>query len=487
MNAQPLGVGSTRGTPPTDARRPLRLVICGSVDDGSTLLGSLLSEGGGIRNGEFGGAGANVRFFATERRTFIVACARDHGPCTRHLALGASMADVVVLPVAATEGLSTQTRRHTLLASLFGIRHVVLAVEGLEKPGDAETAFEAIAHAYEAFAASVGLEHVVSIPISRSHGDNVVEASTRTLWYRGPTLLRHLESVEVDDATATRPLRLMVQQVNAADGDCRGRVVAGTLRTGQHVRAVPAGRSTTVRRILGAEGDLQEAEAGRHVTVTLADDIHLSRGEVLCAADNPASVADQFEASVVWLDDVELLPGRSYLLEIGARTVGATFAHPKYGIHVDTLEHVAAPTLRLNEIGVCNVHLDAAVAFDANAGVRDMGSFIVVDRLTGQTVGAGMLRFALRRAHNIHWQAIEVDKGAHAALKGHRPCVVWFTGLSGAGKSTVANLVEKRLHAMGCHTTMLDGDNVRHGSTRISASRRPTAWRTSVASPRWRV
>ncbi|MEO5699751.1 MAG: adenylyl-sulfate kinase [Casimicrobiaceae bacterium] len=483
-----------------EARTLLRFITCGSVDDGkSTLLGRLLWEAGAVRDDElaalaadsrrFGSQGEALdfallldgltaereqaitidvayRFFSTARRAFIVADTPGHEQYTRNMATGASTADAAVILVDASKGLLTQTRRHSYLVSLFGIRHVVLAVNKLDKVGYAQAAFNAIADAFRAFAASIGLTDVTSIPVSGLGGDNVRTPSSHTPWYRGPTLMQWLEDVPVDDALAGAPLRMLVQWVNRPRAEFRGysgRIVSGAMRPGQRVRVVPSGRESQVARIVAMEGDLPEASAGSSVTLTLTDEIDVSRGDVLCDANAPAGTADQFEVDVLWLNDAELLPGRSYFLKIGARTVGATFAPPKYRINVDTLEHVAASTLHLNEIGVCNVRLDRTVAFDPYVENRDMGSFIVIDRLSSETVGAGMLRFALRRAHNVHWQAIEVSKAAHAALKGHRPCIVWFTGLSGAGKSTIANLVEKRLHAAGCHTTLLDGDNVRHG------------------------
>ena len=307
---------------------------------------------------------------------------------------------------------------------------------------------------------------MVCVPISALRGDNVTQQSERTTWYTGPTLLGFLETVEVEDDSRSKPLRLPIQLVLRPNLDFRGlggEIVSGSLRVGDPVAVLPAGTATTVARIVTMDGDKDEAIAGESVTITLADEIDASRGGVLCNPDHPAGVADQFEAHVVWFSEHDMLPGRPYLLKIGTRTVSATLSRPKYTVNVDTLEHVAATTLVLNDIGVCNLHLDQTIAFDPYDQIRDMGGFIVIDRLTNDTVGAGMLTFALRRSQNLPWQAIDVTKKARSAIKGQRPCAVWFTGLSGAGKSTIANLLERKLHVMGKHTQLLDGDNIRHG------------------------
>ncbi len=478
----------------------LRFITCGSVDDGkSTLIGRLLWEARAVYDDQlaalerdsrrYGTQGDDLdfallldgltaereqaitidvayRFFSTARRNFIVADTPGHEQYTRNMATGASTAHAAVILLDASKGLSVQTRRHSYIVSLFGIRRIVLAVNKLDKVEYSRETFTTIEREYREFARTIGLDNITCIPVSGLRGDNVYRKSDATPWYDGPTLLEWLESVDIPDVAAAQPLRMIVQWVNRPHADFRGfsgRIVGGAMRPGDRVRVLPSGRETAVARIVGMEDDATEAVAPQSVTVTLADEVDVSRGDVLCPADAPAETADQFEATIVWMHDDELLPGRSYLLKIGARTVGATFAAPKYKVNVNTLEHVAAHTLHLNEIGVANLHLDRAVPFDPYDTNRDMGSFVVIDRLSNETLGAGLLHFALRRAHNIHWQAIEVNKEAHAALKGHRPCVVWFTGLSGAGKSTIANLVEKRLHATGCHTYLLDGDNVRHG------------------------
>jgi bifunctional enzyme CysN/CysC len=478
----------------------LRFITCGSVDDGkSTLIGRMLYESKlvfedqmtaleadskkvGTQGGDLDFAllldgleaereqGITIdvayRFFSTEHRKFIVADTPGHEQYTRNMVTGASTADLAVILVDARKGVLTQTRRHSFLVSLLGIRRIVLAVNKLDLVEYSHDRFQAIEAQYRSFAHEIGLDDVVCIPMSALKGDNIIEPSPETPWYHGPTLIGYLEAVEIGDDVASTPFRMPVQWVNRPDLDFRGFsgvIVGGSLRPGDRVRVLPSGQTSSVVRIVTFDGDLDEAVAGQSVTVTLADEIDISRGDVLAAADAPPAVADQFEAHVVWMHDHHMLPGRPYLMKIGTATVGVSMGQPKYGINVNTLEHTAAKTLELNEIGVCNLNLDRSIPFDPYAENRDMGGFIIIDRLTNATVGAGLLQFALRRSQNVHWQALDVDREAHARLKGHRPCVVWFTGLSGAGKSTIANLVEKRLHALGVHTTMLDGDNVRHG------------------------
>ena len=478
----------------------LRFLTCGSVDDGkSTLIGRLLYESKmlyedqlatleaesrkiGTQGGELDFAllldgltaereqGITIdvayRFFSTDKRKFIVADTPGHEQYTRNMVTGASTADVAVILVDARKGVLTQTRRHSYLASLLGIRRVVLAVNKLDLVGYSRETFERIRDEYLAFARKVGLSEVVCIPLSALRGDNVTAPSANTPWYHGATLMGYLETVEVEGDARQAPFRLLVQWVNRPNLDFRGysgRVVSGSVRPGDRVRVLPSAKESTVTRIVTLDGDLDSAVAGQSVTLTLADEIDISRGDVLAQADALPEVADQFEAQLVWMSEEPMLPGRPYLMKIGARTVGATITRPKHKLNVNTLEHLAAPTLALNEIGLCNLHLDQPIAFDPYQHNRDTGGFILIDRLTSDTIAAGLLHFALRRSQNIHWQALEVGKQAHAALKGHRPCVVWFTGLSGAGKSTIANIVERKLHALGRHTFLLDGDNVRHG------------------------
>ncbi|AJP56808.1 adenylyl-sulfate kinase [Pandoraea vervacti] len=479
----------------------LRFITCGSVDDGkSTLIGRLLYESKmlfedqlaalesdskkvGTQGGDLDFAllvdglaaereqGITIdvayRFFSTDRRKFIVADTPGHEQYTRNMITGASTADVAIMMIDARKGVLTQTRRHSYLISLIGIRHVVLAINKLDMVDYSQEVFDRIVAEYREFGKQIGIETFLAIPMSALKGDNITERSDHTPWYHGPTLMDFLESVEVDNDLAQRgPFRMPVQWVNRPNLDFRGfsgRVVGGAIEPGARVRVLPSGRESTVDLIVTRDGNLGRAVAGQSVTITLKDEIDISRGDVLTVSASPAPVADQFEANVVWMSDEAMLPGRPYLMKIGARTVGVTIAVPKYKINVNTLEHLAAKTLELNEIGVCNLHLDQAIAFDPYRENRDMGGFIIVDRLTNATVGAGMLHFALRRSQNIHWQAIEVNKDAHAQLKGQTPAVIWFTGLSGAGKSTIANLVEKKLHALGRHTYLLDGDNIRHG------------------------
>ena len=478
----------------------LRFITCGSVDDGkSTLIGRLLydskllfedhlaaleadSKRIGTQGGELDFAllvdglvaereqGITIdvayRFFSTERRKFIVADTPGHEQYTRNMVTGASTADLAVVLIDARKGVLTQTRRHSYLVSLLGIRHVVVAINKIDLVDYSQDVFESIEADYRDFAARIGLQDVVCIPISALHGDNVTDRGDAMPWYSGPTLIEHLENVQIDDEAQSLPFRMPVQWVNRPDLDFRGfsgQIVGGVVRPGDAVRVLPSGRTSTVARIVTYDGDLDRAVSGRSVTITLADEIDVSRGDVLAAASDPPGVADQFEAHIVWMSEEEMLPGRPYLLKIGTRTVTATLAQPKYEVNVNTLEHSAARTLGLNQIGVCNISLDRPIPFDAYVENRDMGGFILIDRFTNSTVAAGLLHFALRRSDNVHWQAIEIDKNAHAAQKNQRPCVVWLTGLSGSGKSTIANIVEQKLFELGHHSYLLDGDNVRHG------------------------
>jgi bifunctional enzyme CysN/CysC len=479
----------------------LRFITCGSVDDGkSTLIGRLLYESKMLFEDQLAAVEADskkwgtqgdqidfallvdglaaereqgitidvaYRFFSTDKRKFIVADTPGHEQYTRNMVTGASTADVAVLMVDARKGVLTQTRRHSYLVSLLGIRQVVVAINKMDLVDYSEKVFRSIVEDFSAFAAQIGLDSVTFIPLSAFKGDNIIAPSEAMPWYHGTTLMGYLETVEVDDARMQRaPFRLPVQWVNRPNLDFRGfagTIAGGAIRPGDRVRVQPSGRESTVARIVTRDGDLPLAVAGQSVTLTLADEVDISRGDLISTVDAPAEVADQFETTIVWMHDEPMLPGRPYLLKIGAKTVTATITDIKYQVNVNTLEHIAAKKLELNAIGVCNLSLDRPIAFDPYQVNRDTGGFILIDRLSNNTVGAGLLHFALRRAHNIHLQHVDVDKQARSNLKRQKSCILWFTGLSGAGKSSIANLVEKKLHALGHHTYLLDGDNVRHG------------------------
>jgi bifunctional enzyme CysN/CysC len=382
---------------------------------------------------------------------------------------GASTADLAIILIDARKGVLTQTRRHSYLVSLLGIKQVVLAINKMDLVGFSQGRYEEILADYRAFGARIGVTDFLAIPISGLKGDNITSKSEATPWYNGPSLMEHLETVQVEDELAAGPLRMPVQWVNRPNLDFRGfsgLIASGQVRPGDTVRVLPSGQTSKVSRIVTKDGDLDVAVAGQSITLTLADEIDCSRGDVLSSADSPPEVADQFEATLIWMGEEPMLPGRQYWLKIGAKLVSAQVAEPKYKVNVNTLEHLAAKQLELNEIGVINLSLDRPIAFDPYTQNRDMGGFILIDRLTNATVGAGLIHFALRRSQNIHWQALDIHKESRAAAKGQKPAVLWFTGLSGAGKSTIANLVEKALAARGRHTYLLDGDNVRHGLNR---------------------
>ena len=479
----------------------LRFITCGSVDDGkSTLIGRLLFESGLVLDDQLAALEADSRrdgtvdgeldlallldglsaereqgitidvshrYFSTPRRHFIVADTPGHEQYTRNMVTGASTADCAVILLDARKGVLRQTRRHSHLVALLGIRHVALAINKMDLVEHSEERYREIEAAYREFAEEIGLPDVTCIPVSALAGDNVVEPSGRMPWYEGPTLLRYLEEVEVDlDRMEAAPFRMPVQWVSRPSSDFRGfagTIAGGTVRPGDEIRVLPRDTRSTIERIVTYDGDLDAAAAGQAVTLTLADEIDASRGDMIAAADAPPGVADQFEATVVWMADDPMYRGRNYLMRIGSQLATATIAPLKYKLNVDSREHLAATKLELNEIGVCDLELDRRVAFDPYDENRDTGAFILIDRITNDTVGAGMLRYALRRSANLRWQAVDVDKSLRAAQKGQTPSVLWFTGLSGAGKSTIANLVETELHRLGCHTYMLDGDNVRHG------------------------
>jgi bifunctional enzyme CysN/CysC len=407
------------------------------------------------------------RYFSTDRRKYIVADTPGHEQYTRNMITGASTADCAVVLIDARKGVLTQTRRHSYLVSLIGIRHIVLAVNKMDLVGYSEERFREIEDAYRSFASEIGVQDFTCIPLSGLTGANVVEPSDEMPWYGGPTLLQYLEAVEVDEERMQlAPFRLPVQWVNRPDLDFRGfagTIAGGTISPGDRIVALPSGQTSEVARVVTYDGDLEQAVAGQSITLTLTDEIDISRGDVIAKADDRPEVGRQFEATLVWMADEPMLPGRNYLLRIGGATATATVAPLKYKLNINSLERLAATKLELNEIGVCDVELDRAIAFDPYAENRETGGFILIDRITSGTVGAGLLHFALRRSDNVHWQAIDVDKAARAQLAGQRPCIVWLTGLSGSGKSTIANLVERKLHVLGRHTYLLDGDNVRHG------------------------
>lgn len=479
----------------------LRFITCGSVDDGkSTLIGRLLYESKmlfedqlaaleadskkvGTRGGEIDYAllldglaaereqGITIdvayRFFSTDRRKFIVADTPGHEQYTRNMITGASTADLAIILIDARKGVLVQTRRHSFLVSLIGIRHVVLAVNKMDLVDYSKEVFDKIVVEYRAFAKQLGLEHVHAMPISGVRGDNIVERSANTPWYTDKPLMELLETVEIDEERLQQQsFRLPVQWVNRPNLDFRGfagTIASGVIHPGERVRVLQSGRESTVTRIVTATGDLSEAVANQSITLTLADEIDISRGDLLCRVDSPSLVGEAFEATVVWMTEQPLLRGRSYFLKLGPKTVTATVMPIRHKINVNTLEETPTDKLELNEIGVCELELDRQVAFDAYVDNRETGGFILIDRITNNTVGAGMVRKALRRSVGVEWQSLEVNKQAHAAIKGQKPVVVWFTGIPGAGKRTLANLVEKKLHAEGRHTFLLESNSIRHG------------------------
>ncbi|GAA0760375.1 bifunctional enzyme CysN/CysC [Erythromicrobium ramosum] len=482
----------------------LRFITCGSVDDGkSTLIGRLLYdskmifedqlaalESDSARHGTQGteidfallvdGLAAEreqgitidvaYRFFTTEKRKFIVADTPGHEQYTRNMVTGASTADLAVILIDARKGVLQQTRRHSYLVHLLGIRHVVLAVNKMDLVGYDQATFDAILADYRAFATSIGISDFTAIPISGFKGDNITALSANTPWYSGPALIEHLETVEVDAAAAqTQPFRMPVQLVNRPNLDFRGfagQIASGVVRPGDAVRIVPSGKTSTVKAITTFDGDLHEAVAGQSVTLTLADEVDCSRGDLIAAAGDPPQASDQFCATFVWMDEEALKPGRGYWLKLGTQMVTATVQPPKYEIDVNSLEHLAAKTLTLNAIGVAEFATDRPIAFEPYATNRQLGGFILIDKFTNATVAAGMIEFNLRRADNVHWQPVAITREDHAGMKNQKPKVLWFTGLSGSGKSTIANEVEKQLFVMNRHTFLLDGDNVRHGLNR---------------------
>ena len=482
----------------------LRFITCGSVDDGkSTLIGRLLYDSKMIFEDQLAALEADskrvgtqgqeidfallvdglaaereqgitidvaYRFFTTEKRKFIVADTPGHEQYTRNMVTGASTADLAVILIDARKGVLTQTRRHSFLAHLLGIRHIVLAVNKMDLVGYDKAVFDRITLAYRAFASEIGITNFTAIPISGFKGDNITALSENTPWFKGPALIEHLENVEVGSAAdEAKPFRMPVQWVNRPNLDFRGfsgQLASGKVKPGDAVRILPSGKTSTVARIVTLDGDMSEAVAGQSVTLTLADEVDCSRGDVIATADNPPEAADQFEATLVWMADEAMIPGRAYWLKLATRTVSATVQAPKYEINVNTLDHLAAKTLDLNGIGVVELSTDKPIVFEAYADNHSLGGFILIDKLTNATVAAGMLHFSLRRAQNVHWQATDISRDMRSDLKNQKPALLWFTGLSGSGKSTIANLVEKKLHRMNRHSFLLDGDNVRHGLNR---------------------
>ncbi len=478
----------------------LRFITCGSVDDGkSTLIGRLLYDSKLIFEDQLNALEADskrlgtqgqeidfallvdglaaereqgitidvaYRFFSTDKRKFIVADTPGHEQYTRNMATGASTADVAIMLIDARKGMLTQTRRHSFICSLLGIKRIVLAVNKMDLVDYSEQIVIDIEEEYREFAKDFDFTEITSIPLSALKGDNILEASENTSWYTGPSLLHYLENVQVGDARQAADFRLPVQWVNRPNLDFRGfsgTVAAGTIKVGDRVKALPSAQESTVKSIVTFDGDLDEAVAGEAITLTLTDEIDISRGDIIAGKDNPPEVADQFEAKIIWMHDEPMLPGRPYLFKTANKTIPGLITDLKHKVNVNTMEQTAAKNLALNEIGICNIGLDSRIAFDAYGDNRDTGAFIIIDRISNTTVGVGMIDFALRRASNIHWQALDVDKAARAEMKLQKPAMLWFTGLSGSGKSTIANIVEKRLFARGRHTYILDGDNVRHG------------------------
>ena len=482
----------------------LRFITCGSVDDGkSTLIGRLLYESKMLFEDQLaaleadskklGTQGGNLDFallvdglsaereqgitidvayraFTTARRKFIVADTPGHEQYTRNMATGASTAELAIILIDARKGVLTQTRRHSFICKLLGIRHLVLCINKMDLVGFSRDVFEKIEADYRKFAAELGVTSEIKvIPVSALMGDNMIERSVNMQWYQGPTLMGHLETVPVGDDAKTKPFRLSVQWVNRPDQNFRGfagTIASGTVKVGDKVKVLPSGKTSTVTRIVTQDGDLAEAQAEQAITLTLADEVDASRGDVICAAASPIEVSDQFEVQVLWMGDEPMLPGRAYVIKSATKSLPGTLDKLKFKINVNTLEHQAAETLTLNEIGLCNLELNGTLAFEPYATNKTLGSFIIIDRFSNNTVGFGLINFALRRAANIHWQAMDVNKTSRSDLLKQKPTVLWFTGLSGAGKSTIANLVEKKLHARGQLTYLLDGDNVRHGLNR---------------------
>ena len=482
----------------------LRFITCGSVDDGkSTLIGRMLYESHMLFDDHLAALEADskrvgtqgeeidfallvdglaaereqgitidvaYRFFSTDKRKYIVADTPGHEEYTRNMATGASTADVAIILVDASQGVLTQTRRHSFIVSMVGVKRVLLAINKLDLVDYSKDVFDSIEADYRAFAKeALDLEDITAVPISALKGDNVTDPSPNMPWYDGPSIMQYLEGFEVATTSQSRPFRMPVQWVNRPDREFRGfagLIGSGIISTGDRVRVLPSGTESTVARIVTYDGDLEMAGAGRSVTLTLSDEIDISRGDVITSAESPCSTADQFQARILWMNENAMLPGRQYLVKANSQTTAMTLGRLKYRVDVNTLEQIPAKTLEMNEIGVCNISLASRMAFDPYDQDPTMGGFVVIDRMTNETVGMGLVDFALRRADNIHWQAMEVGKDSRAEQKSQKPLLIWFTGLSGSGKSSIASILEKKLQSLGRHTITLDGDNVRHGLNR---------------------
>ena len=483
-----------------DAKDQLRFLTCGSVDDGkSTLLGRLLYDAKTVfedqlsatesESRKYGTQGENVdlallvdglqaereqgitidvayRYFETDKRKFIAADTPGHEQYTRNMATGASTADVAIILIDARKGVLTQTRRHSYIVSLLGIRHVVLAVNKMDLVDYQQSVFEAIRAEYQPFAEALGLTDIHYVPLSALSGENVFEARGAMAWNDGPTLMHLLETIDIAHDQSAQKFRLPVQWVNRPDLDFRGfsgQIAGGKIACGDEVVASLSGKTSRVKQIVAPTGDVQQAIAGQSVTLVLEDEIDISRGDVIASKGEEPEVADQFAAHIIWMDNDEMLPERPYIMRIGAATATVQITDLTHRVDVNTLEHLAAKTLQLNEVGYCKLALDRALACDAYSDNRETGAFVLIDRLSNATVGAGVIDFALRRASNIEWHDMKLNKAIRAQVNGQKPRVLWFTGLSGSGKSTVADRLEQKLHALGKRTYLLDGDNVRHG------------------------
>lgn len=481
----------------------LRFITCGSVDDGkSTLIGRMLYESHMIYEDQlaslasdskrYGTTGEEMdfallvdglasereqgitidvayRFFSTDQRKFIVADTPGHEQYTRNMATGASTAELAIVMVDARKGILTQTRRHSFIVSMLGVKHIVLAVNKMDLLDYDQAVFERIRNEYLQFAESIGIQSIQAIPVSALKGDNIVNPSLHTSWYKGPVLIQYLEEIKLDSTCQDKPFRMSVQWVNRPHADFRGfsgRISSGKIAVGDPVLLLPGGKKTEITRIISYDGKLEQAEAGQSITLQLKDEIDISRGDVIACCKNPCQVADQFETKILWMSEQPMISGRQYMIKTGASSALCTLSKPKYRIDVNNLQHLAAKELTLNEIGCCHIAIDRNIAFEPYELNRELGSFILIDRISNETVAAGLIQFALRRSTNVHEQNLLVNQEMRSSIKGQKPLVVWLTGLSGAGKSTIANLVEHELNALGKHTILLDGDNIRHGLNR---------------------